>query len=488
MRKPHKICAAAIAAATALTLSAPTALIGCGGDKNDPTVLNIVALNAGYGKEWLETLAARFENDHPGYKVDLSNAIYGAGALINSHLASKNNVDDLYICVGTSWKAYAAQNKFASLDDLIEEEVDGVKIKDKVMDEFSSSVYYPDQSGELHSYRLPWTAGSGGIFYNKAMFDANGWSVPATYGELKALCDRIVEDDVPVQSAGSRDESVKPFVYTGQNPDYFDYTVYTWWAQLAGENNIKQFMQYGSADNYKASVSPTYNHLKTATKMWSDLFGNSDYVMPMCTNKSNHDAQTDFNSGKAAMIFGGDWIYNEISDYGIENDGFELALMKTPVADGAADTSITYTIGEDQYIAIPESSVKKDLAKDFIKLMVSDYGCEVFLNQAHGVLAYKTTDISTDDAFLNNLISTKNSYEKAFTNYPSFSADEIARTAKVTDSRKLYLANLVDIWGTAALRPYTSLISSSPTTLDAAFDSIGNEISRQWSDWLNQVR
>ena len=63
--------------------------------------------------------------------------------------------------------------------------------------------------------------------------------------------------------------------------------------------------------------------------------------------------------------------------------------MPTPVASDAKETSITYTIGEDQYIAIPESSIKKDLAKDFIKLMVSDYGCGVFLNEAQPQISIK---------------------------------------------------------------------------------------------------
>lgn len=489
MKNRLKICAVALATVTAL--SAPATLVGCGGAENDPKTLNIVALNKGYGKEWLETLAERFEEEHEGYKVNLDNVIADAGSLISSHLASKNNVDDLYISVSLDWKTYAAQEKFAILDDLLEEEVDGVKIKNKVADEFSSSVYYPDRHGDLHSYRLPWTSGTGGIFYNKTMFEENGWQVPNTYDELVALCDRIVDDAVPVEGVGSRDQSVKPFVYTGQNMDYFDYTVYTWWAQLAGEDAIRQFMQYGSKENFNTNAAnPTvYDHLKTATGLWRDLFTESKgYTMPNCSNKSNHDAQTDFNNGYAAMIFSGDWIYNEILDYEINNPHFSLALMKTPVAPNAKEPGAMYAIGEDQYVAIPASSIKQDLAKDFIKLMVSDYGCEVFLNQAHGVLAYKAENISTTDAFLNNLIDNKNSYSFTFTNYPSFTQAEIAREAKVNDNRKLYLSKLVDIWGTTAGRPYGTLIAQSPKSLDDAFSGIYAEVNRLWDTWVQQVQ
>ena len=485
MKKSAKLCAITLAAVSALS---PAVLAGCGGVKDDPTVLNIVALNAGYGKQWLETLAEKFESEHEGYTVNLDNAIYEAGSLINSHINSRNNVDDLYICVGNDWKTYASSGKFAALDDFLDETVDGMKVKDKLADEYSNSVYFPDLSDTIHTYRLPWTAGVGGIYYNKAMFEENAWKVPTTYAELKELCKRIVDDEVPVANEGNKAQTVKPFVYTGQNIDYFDYAVYTWWAQLSGEDAIHEFMQYSSADNYDSTKNATYDNLKKATEMWKGLFENSDYVMPGCSGMSNHEAQTAFNKGQAAMIFSGDWMYNEILNYKINNEHFELALMKTPVADDAVETSITYTIGEDQYIAIPESSTKKDLAKDFIKLMISDYGCEVFLNQAHGMLAYKTAGkISTDDKFLNNLMATKNSYEKAFTNYPSFTAAEIAGTAKVSDNRLLYLTNTIDIWGTGALRPYATLIQANPQSLDTAFATIASSIAGQWKGWQSDA-
>ena len=65
--------------------------------------------------------------------------------------------------------------------------------------------------------------------------------------------------------------------------------------------------------------------------------------------------------------------------------------MKTPVLSEAkaGSESTSYVIGEDQYIAIPASSSKKELAQEFIKLMISQEGNEIFINQAHGFLAYK---------------------------------------------------------------------------------------------------
>ena len=159
--------------------------------------------------------------------------------------------------------------------------------------------------------------------------------------------------------------------------------------------------------------------------------------------------------------------------------------MPTPVASDAKETSITYTIGEDQYIAIPESSIKKDLAKDFIKLMVSDYGCGVFLNEAHGLLAYKSslTANDTTDAFMQNLLTVKTGYSKAFTNYPT-----VRGTSDIKNSTKmLYLSSLIDIWGTSALRPYGKLLGSNAKPVEDAFNDISGEISRSWQNWKIQA-
>lgn len=70
-------------------------------------------------------IRAKFEEE-TGIKVHLT-AEYDVRPIISSHMASKKNDDDLYIATDTAWKTYAAQKKFAPLDDLLDDTVDGVK-------------------------------------------------------------------------------------------------------------------------------------------------------------------------------------------------------------------------------------------------------------------------------------------------------------------------------------------------------------------------
>jgi len=446
---------------------------GCNKEADD-NKLRIVVLDAGYGTTWIKELEKKFEAKYTDIDVDIT-AQYKAGDIIDKNLSSKKNVDDLYIAVGTEWKSYAAQGKFADLSGFLDEKVDGVTVKEKVADEYKNSLYFTKSSGDKACYRLPWTSGIGGIYYNKVMFEEYGWEVPTTFEELVTLCNTINAARKP---APDGENAIKPFAYTGANTDYFDYTVYNWWAQIVGVDAIKEFLKYENYSNYDTTQNETYAALKTATKYWEKLFvkngGESDYVISGSTSKLAADAQKEFANGYAAMMFNGDWLYNEILNYNISTDKFQLGLMKTPVIAEAKEEykDSSYVIGEDQYIAIPASSKKKDVAKEFIKLMISNEGCLTFTKEANGFLAYDAdyTDSGITDEYINETIALRNSYTHKFTNF---------------SSNRKYLCNYIDIWCTGGNRPFATLLNGTKT-VDAAFKDIASTAKAQWQDWTNK--
>ncbi len=479
-----KLAVKLLAAAVAVSAAAMP-LTACGGKDNDPNTLNIVCLDKGYGTEWIETIVEKYKQIS-GKKVKLT-ASADAASTVSSHMASSNNIDDLYINVGSNWKSYAARGKFEKLDDIMDAPVtepegststSTATVRERVLGDYAESLDFPDRNGNLHTYRLPWTAGVGGIYYNAKLFEEYGWTVPTTQDELVALCQTIRDDPLAVVPGSTT--RVKPFIYTAQNPDYFDYLVYTWWGQLAGRDAIKEFCKFTSPDNFDVAQNATYAQLKTATDAWYEIFGNDkNYI----SYNTNHDAQREFANGKAAMMINGDWMYNEIINLKMNvSDKFELAHMKTPTIDGATH-DVTYTIGDDQYIAIPSSSTKKGMAKDFIKLMISDWGCKVFADEAHGLLAYKgSLTVNSSDKFMQNIIAVKNEYDGAFTDYPP--VKEIENAHKST--AMLNLNDKVNCWGTSAYRPYNNLLSGK-SDINKCFGTIKKGVNDQWASWKKEV-
>ncbi len=449
-------------------------LVSCNKTKNDENTLNIVCLNKGYGDTWIKNLKEIWEKDNPNYKINLQ-ATSTAASTISKNINSKSNTDDLYISVGNEWKTYAARGSFLALDDFILEEVDGTKIKDKVNDEYKESIYYTNSNNEKHVYRLPWTSGVGGIYYNAKMFEANNWTIPTTYEELLTLIETIKNANLPVK--GSETSVVKPFVYTGKNSDYFDYAVFTWWSQLASQDEIKEFLKYESADSFDYTITnKAYSKLYEATKLWYNIFSNSDNYVSGSGDKTNHQAQQDFLNGNAAMMFNSDWVYSEMSKYtsdGTFPDDFSLKLMKTPTAPNAINLNTSYIVGEDQFIAIPKTSSKADLAKSFIKLMISNKGMENFTNTAYGLMAYKwdLSTYKTDNEYLTSLISYRSSLETTFTNY---------------SSNPMYLSGIIDIWSTGSTRPFSGLLTTVKS-VDTSFETIKKQANANWETWRKQA-
>ena len=455
-----------------------TAALGVGGltgcinskVKNDDHTLNIVCLNLGYGRDWIDEIVKVWEEKNPGYKVNLE-ASAEATALIQKHLYSKNNVDDLYIGNSRAWKTYALKNKLLELDDFLSEEVDGVTVKDKINDEYDKSIYYNG-----HTYRLPWTSGVPGIYYNSKMFEQNGWAVPTTYDELVTLCTTIKNAKVGVGSGGKQTQTVKPFCFTGLNMDYFDYAVFTWWAQLAGKENVDKYLEYESPSTFTTS-NPAFNKLGDALRMWWNIFGDKTNYVDGSDGWSNHIAQQSFYNGYAAMMINCDWLYNETlkyTDNGVFRDGFELKIMNTPAATSATTTKISYIVGEDQYFAIPKSTIKADLAKSFLKEIISDNGIKVFAEKAHGTLAYKSSSkIVTSDNYTNSLFDYLDNAEQRFTNW---------------SNSPLFLNNVIDVWTTNDLAPYTRISNSKDADPVAKYmGELTTNASTNWSKWQKEA-
>lgn len=454
-----------------LTALGVGAITGCANKvQNDEHTLNIICLNLGYGRDWIDDLVKVWEEQNPGYKVHLE-AEAQANALIQKHLYSKDNIDDLYIGNTRAWKTYALKDKLLELDDFLEETVDGVKVVDKINDEYDKSIYYNG-----HTYRLPWTSGVPGIYYNAKMFEENGWTVPTTYDELVALCQTIKDAEVGVGAGGKQTTTVKPFCFTGENMDYFDYCVFTWWAQLAGKQNVDNYLKYESAATFSSS-NPAFNALGQALRMWWGIFGDKTNYVAGSDGWSNHLAQQSFYNGYAAMMINCDWLYNETTKYtdnGQFREGFELKIMNTPAASSAVTNKISYIVGEDQFFAIPKSTIKADLAKSFLKLIISDQGIKTFADKAHGTLAYKSSEkIVTQDAYTNSLFDYLENAEDRFTNW---------------SNSPLFLNNVIDVWTTNDLAPYTRIFNSSASDPIAEYmNEVSGNASSKWNDWLKQA-
>lgn len=323
-------------------------LVACGGKKNNKNILKISFAEAGYGREWLESLKTQFELENEGIKVVLDgnpNMTANAGPKIENN----RDLSDIYFLLETNWQRWATAGYLANLDDVYNTVIDNdLTMKEKLRDGVKD---FGLINGSYYS--IPWTEGVTGIVYNAGMFEKNKWEVPKTFDDLIDLTKQI-------KNEGS---GVKPFTWPGQYSAYWNFVVYNWWAQIDGLDGIKEFYEFESPEVFRSE-----GKLK-ALEAFETLIGDQTNSVSGVNGLIHTQAQLNFINGFAAMIPNGIWIETEMKK--VMPEGFKMKMMQTPVLDGAIETNLNNPqIGD--FIVVPKNAPNVDLAKKFLVLMAKD--------------------------------------------------------------------------------------------------------------------
>ncbi len=373
-------------------------LASCGGESNvSDNELRIVVYDGGYGAEWLDKIAADYEAK-TGIKVvaDVDSTILDR---LEDQLENVSDYD-IYMSHDINWQNFAARGLLANLDDLYTRKVEGYEnttFQDRVIDGAIDYSKAEGKDGETHFYKVCYTQGAGGFIYNMDMFKENNWEVPETYQELVKLCKKI--NDAQIQIEGSRN-TVKPFAWSGTDRQYYwDYIVFEWWAQLAGDAKIEDFKKFASPEVYNPATG--YKEFIDAYQMWYDLIAiNKDNSTADSYSQKLISAQAQFANGEVAMIPYAQWAKKEIKNAVGGTLNFDIAMMQTPKATANA-TDYNYLVGFGDSMIIPENTPNKELAKDFLAYMATEEACRTFVEKAEGAFLafdYSNVDLSAIEA------------------------------------------------------------------------------------------
>lgn len=445
-------------------------LASCGEDpasssssKGDGKTITIKYYNGGYGDDWIAQIADAFKAANPEYKVTLT-ADANLLSSIGSELETGTDTD-IYICHDIQWQYYASEGYLAQLDDLYEmTNSDGDKFSSRVKATSLDSAKYNG-----HYYKAHWTQGVGGIMYNVDMFEANGWAVPTTYDELVALCNTIVAANLPNNDSSG---IVRPFSWSGTEEYMWDYTVFEWWAQLAGLNKIATLMQYESAETFNSANN--WAEMKQAYTLWYNLIvEHPEYSVANVTSQNKTASQQQFILGNAAMIPSAQWLYKEA---GGADAGFDIAVMNTPTAPGAVETGkLNYNVGFGDSIVIPKNSDALEGAKKFVLFMSNKASCKTFVEQTKGAFLafdYSTVDLGTV-ATSNKFIESINAKLTQSTNFNHYSQNPIT----------FFNYQKVMPWINNTYYYKNAFNDAAANTPDIVFGKVYQTATTNWSAW-----
>lgn len=347
-RRTARFVAVAVAASLAV-LTAGCSYLGGGDTGGDSGVLKILVHSNAPTDAEFKKINARFEKEHPGVKVQFSTAIgTDFDTVKNTRLTAK----DVDITEGSSqggtsllpkwvvgqkessWVQGLAAGAWVDLTD----EPFMKNFSAGVLDQFAyKGKQYAVPTGVSHET---------GVFYNKAMFEQYGLSVPTTWDEMLHTIDMLKQHGVSPFIMGGKDlwPAVLPTFGMVQSlyPDtvQLDKDLWTGKADLAGETSL------------------------TLMKRVQTVYDNT---LPNWTGIDYASVPSRFVKGEAAMLPDGSW---EIPAITTADPKFQFGYFPMPGSDTASDNK--YLASKLEFsLAIPKSSKNQKLAKEWLALYAS---------------------------------------------------------------------------------------------------------------------
>lgn len=206
------------------------------------------------------------------------------------------------------------------------------------------------------TYAVPYVANAAGVLYNRAMFQENGWKIPETWEEFKALCDTI-------QAAGIQ-------------PLYFGFK--DTWNCLAPWNAI-------AVDLAPADVCSRVNRGETTfTEQYREVAERMLELLPYGQKDpfsyGYNDACTAFARGQSAMFTIGSYAVPQIKSV---NPDIDIDTFVLPASDNAQENVLNS--GIDLQFSVMADCPEKEAAYEVLDFLLADENVQAYLDNQNAV-------------------------------------------------------------------------------------------------------
>ncbi|WP_241245756.1 extracellular solute-binding protein [Microbacterium sp. 4R-513] len=203
---------------------------------------------------------------------------------------------------------------------------------------------------------LPFQYNIEGIFYNKQVFEENGWEVPETWDDLLTIADEA-------KAAG-----LTPFAASGEQGWPLTRLVSGYLFRTLGADALQKV-----ADGDAKLTDPEYVEAAAAI---ADL-GAKGYFGDNVASLDYDAASNEFLTGKAAMIYMGSWLLGNINGDGNQIGADNVGFFKFPSVDGGKGSIDEYPSN----VGLPATFNAKTYSKDngvgdWLKCIATNYGNE----------------------------------------------------------------------------------------------------------------
>ncbi|WP_042143074.1 ABC transporter substrate-binding protein [Paucisalibacillus sp. EB02] len=330
--------------------------------------LEIQYFVGGYGDSWWKEVIADFQEAYPDVNI-----IEHAGPNINEEMRSRwvsNDPPDVVYIDGAGSSETQMVEDGQLLD--LTEWVAGIELEggDKLADSFI--VKPADYDGKIYS--LPLVFDTWGTWYDKALFEESGYTVPTNFDEFMESMSEI--------KAG---EGIDPFVTSGQHPYYFlRGMLYPAFAAAGGEELLADVITGKEGAWSSEQVLEIMKRVETMVEegMFDSGLGALNHTQ----------SQMNFLLHENTFIPVGFWLPNEM-----KNDipeGFDFGFIPSPM--NAADEK--YAIVPDlRPLAIAQEAENPDAAKAFVEFVFTREYASSFSEHTGAIMNLNGVDLTQNE-------------------------------------------------------------------------------------------
>ncbi|SEH26036.1 extracellular solute-binding protein [Rhizobium sp. NFR12] len=252
-----------------------------------------------------ENIIAPFNAAHPDSALGVDYRGSELDKQLRVAMLSGNGPDVVYTA-GPSYVAPMAQSgQLMALDDYAAK----FKWQDRILPVFLKMGQY---NGKI--YALPKTYETVGLFYNKTLFEKNGWQAPKTLDELETLADTMLKAGVTPFAAGNAD-------WRGANEWFVTLALNA----VAGPENMNKALR----GELPWTSEPFVKAIDRLDGWWQKGYFGKNYF----SLTSSEQAADMMASGRAGMMPTGTWQFQNVASYG-KKAGTEAGFVGFPSASG----------------------------------------------------------------------------------------------------------------------------------------------------------
>lgn len=324
-----------------------TMLSGCGKEQTNGKVKIEVVQYKPEAVDVFEELEKKFNETHDNIELVIDSP-NDAMTILKTRFIREDYPDIIGIGGDVNYSNFLDSDMLMDISDF-----DGLDdIKEAYLETDKELEYVPMDG----VYAMPYMANAAGVLYNKEMFEEHGWTIPTTWDEFTALCEKIEAEGIQPLYFGFKDS----------------------WTCLAPWNAIAVDLAPSDvcSEVNKGNTTFTDNYREVAEKEKALLA----YAQDNPAAYGYNDACTAFAKGESAMFVIGSYAVPQIKSV---NPDMNIDSFVFPASNNAEENVLNS--GNDLQFSIMKNCEHKEEAYEVLRFFMKDENVQSYIDDQSAV-------------------------------------------------------------------------------------------------------